>query len=261
MTHKADQQKRPLHEVSAFVPAFDEAGNIEQVITRLHTALERVARRHEVIVVLYEGCTDGTGDIVRRLQQHDDQLQLVIQPRARKGYGVALRMGIQAARYDYIFYTDADNQFDPEEIDRLVEIIEGCDVATGYRQDRQDPLARRVTAAVYNRLMDLVLGTGLRDVDCAFKLFRRSLFAGLRLTSDTGLIDAEIISRARHAGRRVLEVPVTHFPRAAGEGHFEADTPLALPSPRVVTDILRELYALRRQIRQDAAGEDSMHRL
>jgi dolichol-phosphate mannosyltransferase len=235
-----------LTSVSAFVPAFNEAGSIEEVVERLHRALDRVAETHEVIVVLHGACSDGTDAIVHRLMRSDDRLSLVVQPRERPGYGVALRMGIQAARHDYIFYTDADNQFDPEEIDRLVELIGSCDLATGYRAERRDPLPRLVAAWVYNRLVDAALGTGVRDVDCAFKLFRRSLFNAMELTCDTGLIDPEIVSRARRAGQRVAEVAVTHYPRRAGTAHFESGG--GLPSPRVVLGILGELWRLRGDI-------------
>lgn len=239
-----------LPAVSAFVPAFNEAANIERVVEKLHRALDRLAEQHEVIVVLYEGCTDGTDAIVRGLQARDDRLVLVLQPRERRGYGVALRMGIQAARHEYIFYTDADDQFDPEEIERLVEIMPGCDLATGYRIRRQDTLARRVTARVYNWIVDAVLDTSVRDVDCAFKMYRRSLFSGMELTCDTGLIDPEIVGKARRAGMRVAEVGVTHYPRGGGEGHFEAESRLGLPSPKVVADILRELWRLRASVRR-----------
>lgn len=238
-----------LPAISAFVPAYNEAQNIEEVVTRLHRALERVADQHEVIVVLYGGCSDGTDSIVNRMMQADERLSLVIQPRERPGYGVALRMGIQAARHAHIFYTDADNQFDPDEIDRLVALIQDNDLVTGYRIRRQDPLARRVTAWVYNRLVDVALGTRVRDVDCAFKLYRRALFDGMTLSCDTGLIDPEIVSKARRAGLRVAEVGVTHYPRKGGEGHFEAEPRLGLPSPGVVLGILGELWRLREEVR------------
>lgn len=237
-----------LEGISAFIPAYNEAGNIRGVVARLHGALARVAREHEVIVVLFEGCSDGTDDIVREMMRDDERLRLVLQPRERRGYGVALRMGIEAARHDFIFYTDADNQFDPEEIDKLVALVGEADLVTGYRIDRQDPLARKITARVYNVLVHVVLGTGVRDVDCAFKLFRREMFERFPLTSDTGLIDPEIVARARRTGHRVLQVGVNHYPRPAGEAHFEADTRLGLPSPVVVRDILLELWRLRREV-------------
>ncbi len=254
-----NETKKPLAEISAFVPAYNEAENIAEVIDRLHRALDRVARKHEVIVVLYEGANDGTDSILADLEQQDELLRVVIQPRDRRGYGVALRMGIEAARYKYIFYTDADNQFDPDEIARLVPLMEGADLVTGYREDRQDPLARKITAAVYNKIMNFALGTGVTDVDCAFKLFRKAMFEGMTLTSDTGLIDPEIVARARIAGRLIMEVPVTHFPRQGGEAHFEADTPLGLPEPQVVLGVLGELWQLRKQIRAEEKASKGSH--
>jgi len=238
-----------LPAISAFVPAFNEAANIEKVIVDLHRALDRVAQVHEVIVVLYEGCSDGTDRILQRLQQADERLHLVLQPRERRGYGVALRMGIQASRHEYVFYTDADDQFDPQELDRLVPLMEQCDLAMGYRVRRQDPLARRITARVYNLLVDAALDTGVRDVDCAFKLFRRAVFDVVQLTCDTGLIDPQMVAGARRAGFRVAQVGVTHRPRGGGAGHFEAEGRLGLPSPSVVLGVLRELWTVRRGMR------------
>jgi len=248
-------KKRPLAEISAFVPAYNEADNIAEVVDRLHAAMELVARKHEIIVVLYEGATDGTDQILADMEKSDELLRVVVQPKSQRGYGVALRMGIEAAKYRYIFYTDADNQFDPAEIVRLAPLMEGADLVTGIREDRQDPLARRITAKVYNKIMDVALGTNLKDVDCAFKLFRKAMFDGMNLTSDTGLIDPEIVARARAAGRLIMEVPVTHYPRKAGEAHFEADTTLGLPEPQVVIGILQELWTLRKAIKAEYADD------
>jgi len=256
------EQSKALARLSAFMPAYNEAANIEEAVSRLHQALARVARQYEIVVVLYEGCSDGTDRILARLAEEDGRLKVVVQPAQKKGYGVALRMGIEATQYPYIFYTDADNQFDPEEIDKLLQLIVGCDIAVGYRGARQDPPARRITALAYNKLMDLTLGTGVKDVDCAFKLYRRAALEEMALVSNTGLIDAEIICRARSAGRRIKEVEVIHYPRTGGEAHFEAGSWFGLPSTMVVTDILRELRKLRRLLKAEAKiHEDSSHRL
>jgi glycosyltransferase involved in cell wall biosynthesis len=240
-----------LPEVSAFVPAYNEAGNIAHVVARLHDALEKYAELHEIIVVLHEGCTDGSYQLVRDLIARDPRLRLVLQPLDRGGYGTALRIGIGAARYRYLFYTDADDQFDPEEIGRLVELIRTCDLVTGYRIARQDPLPRRLTGWIYNLLVDATLRTDVRDVDCAFKLFRREVFDGVTLGCETGMIDPEIICKARRAGFRIAEVGVHHHRRRSGAAHFEAG--LGLPSPGVVLDVLAELWRVRREVRGTAA--------
>jgi glycosyltransferase involved in cell wall biosynthesis len=249
------KDKRPLAEISAFVPAYNEADNIAEVVDRLHSAMESVARKHEVIVVLFEGTTDGTDRVLAGLEKEDELLRVVVQPASHRGYGVALRLGIEAARYRYIFYTDADNQFDPAEIVKLAPLMQGADLVSGIRADRQDPLARKITAKVYNKIMDVALGTKLQDVDCAFKLFRKSMFEGMNLTSNTGLIDPEIVARARADGRLIMEVPVTHFARTAGEAHFEADARFGIPEPQVVFGILSELWELRKAIKADY-GDD-----
>ncbi len=252
----AAQAPKALARLSAFMPAYNEAENIEQAVLRLSDALQRVAREYELLVVLYAGCTDGTDRTLQRLAEQDPRLRVIPQPLEQPGYGVALRLGFAAARHPYVFYTDADNQFDPQQIDRLIQLIHGCDIAVGYREDRQDPLARRLTARAYNALVDRVLGTGLRDVDCAFKLFRRTALQELTLTCDSGLVDAELICRARRAGRRVKETAVSHFPRRGGQPHFEHEGWGGVPRPGAVAEVLRDLYALQHRLREERRAKD-----
>ena len=251
---------KPLPQISAVLLAADDADGIAAVIQAVHQAMETVARSHELIVVLRPGSDDGTDRLVQQLAHHDEQLR--VETAARPGYGAALRAGLAAARFSYVFLSDADGQYDPGQIQRLVPLIEGHDMVVGYRKNRQDPLARRVTALAYNRLVDLALGTGVRDVDCAFKLFRRQLLADINLTSQGGLLDPELVARVRAAGRRIAEVEVAHRTGGPARGRFDADGGGSLPRPSVVAGVLGELWRLRGRMRKEARDSgDAGHQL
>jgi glycosyltransferase involved in cell wall biosynthesis len=158
-----------------------------------------------------------------------------------KGYGAALRTGLYAARNELIFFSDSDMQFDLNEIDRLLEYIEDHDIVAGYRAKRADPFGRRMNAWGWNMLVRMVLGVNVRDIDCAFKLFRRDVFAKIQLASVGAMINTELLARAAQQHMRIKEVPVSHYPRNAGQ-----QTGANL---RVIARAFRELVAMQGRLK------------
>jgi glycosyltransferase involved in cell wall biosynthesis len=154
-----------------------------------------------------------------------------------RGYGAALRTGIEAARMPWVLLTDSDLQFDMAQIEDFLPFADSSDLIVGYRIDRKDPFGRRVNAKAWNWLVHLLFALPVRDVDCAFKLIRRDLIGQLELVSSGAVISTELIARSAQAGARLTELGVNHRPRVAGE-QTGAD-------PRVVMRALRELLRLR----------------
>jgi glycosyltransferase involved in cell wall biosynthesis len=200
--------------LSIVLPAYNEAANIELAVARAGEVARRHCADYEVIVV-DDGSTDRTADLVRGLAADDDAVRLVQHPR-NLGYGGALKSGFQAAKLDLIFFTDADNQFDLEEISEFLNLIQSVDVVAGYRIKRCDPASRRAMARAWNYLVRALFYVPVRDIDCAFKLFRREVFDGLELDSVGAMVNTELMVKLGRSGFRVVEVGVTHFPRTAG---------------------------------------------
>jgi glycosyltransferase involved in cell wall biosynthesis len=203
-----------LPSISLFLPLHDEEGNVEEAVRRALAILPGIANEYELILV-DDGSRDRTGLIADRLAARDGRIRVVHHPENR-GYGAALRSGIAACRHEWIFYTDGDNQFDIREIVLLTPLGRDHDIVTGYRIDRRDPWIRKFNASVFNLAVRILFGLRLRDVDCAFKLYRASVFDGLELTSDGALIDVEILAGAKAKGARIAEVGVHHYPRMSG---------------------------------------------
>jgi glycosyltransferase involved in cell wall biosynthesis len=132
------------------------------------------------------------------------------------GYGAALRTGFAAARRDWVFLMDADGQFDPGQLPAFVEASEHADFVLGYRPERADPGHRVLYAKIWAALMSGLLGVGVRDVDCAFKLMRRSYLEAMRLEAGGAFLSAEMLAKARRMHARLVELPVRHLPRIAG---------------------------------------------
>lgn len=221
-----------------FFPAKDEAENIETVVRDALRILPGIADRFDVTVV-DDGSTDDTGEIADRLSREDPRVR-VIHHVTNRGYGGAVRSGLLAASEPYVFYTDGDQQFDLGDLPRLTSRIEGADVVAGYRLKRMDPRRRLIVAWVYNRIIRTLFGVRVRDVDCAYKLFRRDVFTRIplaRVHSNGAFFSPELLITLRAGGIRIVEVGVPHYPRIKGE-------PKGAP-PKVILRAIRDLLLLR----------------
>lgn len=221
------------------MPCHDEAENVERTLDEATAAGELVADAHEVIVV-DDGSTDATRQIALARAAADPRIRVVVHD-VNRGYGAAVRSGLEAARLEWVFLTDADLQFDMAELARFVPVAPSCDIVAGYRVHRADPPHRVINAMAWNILVRTVFDVGLRDVDCAFKLMRREVVQPLELTCDGAMVSTELIVRARDAGARIAELGVGHRRRAAGRPSGA--------SPRVVVRAFRELRTVRAELR------------
>ena len=231
-----------LSGLSAFLPAHNEAENILAAAGALLRVLPRVARRWELIIV-NDGSSDRTGALAEMLaRRHRGRVRVVHHPH-NQGYGAALRSGLAAARFEYVFFTDADRQFDPCELPLLLEPLDRAEAVVGFRHARADCFYRRLIATAWNRLVCRLLRLDVRDVNCAFKVFRRSAVAGIQIGSDGATASAELMAQLVRRGNRIVEIPVAHFPRPAG-----------MPSggrPDVIVGAFVELLRLWRRLRTD----------
>lgn len=202
--------------------------------------LQRLAEDYEVIVV-NDGSRDRTREVVESLNATNPRIRCVSHP-VNRGYGEALRTGFSAATKDLIFLTDGDKQFDVNEVERFIPVIERADIVAGYRSPRRDPFVRLVYAFGWNTLVRLLFGRTVRDVDCAFKLFKRKVWTSINVHSGGATFSAEFLVRAKRAGFRMAELPVTHFPRTAGRPTGG--------NPRVILRAFRDLLWLRLHIHE-----------
>ena len=234
-------------DLSVFLLAYNEQDSIRGVVGSCLSVLEDVAGDFEVVVVLFDGSTDNTRTLVEGMVGRDSRVRLVIQPRDNPGYGAAMQLGYENSKYPLIFYTDADGQFDVEDIKKLLPHLKDAELVVGYRVDRKDPFGRIVAAKIYNLLLKLVFGIKVKDVDCAFKLVKKEIFDKFTLNCSTGLSDAELLVKARESGFRIIEVPVSHRPRKAGKAVFHGGG-LGFPRVSVVLNLVKDMFKLKKEV-------------
>ncbi|MGH8095358.1 MAG: glycosyltransferase family 2 protein [Chthoniobacterales bacterium] len=240
-TRKDCSETQPASPISLSVifPAFNEEANIRYTVEAARAVLPKLARTWEIILV-NDGSRDGTTPICDELAGQYAEVR-AIHHTDNRGYGAALKSGILAARYDYIFFTDSDGQFDLQELEHLIEWASHFDIVTGYRAKRQDPPHRLINAWGWKTLVRMLLGVKVRDIDCAFKVFQRSVFDRVQIRSVGAMVNTEILAQANAFGMRIHEIKVSHYPRRAGK-----------PSGanlRVIAKAFRELFRLWGQLR------------
>ena len=207
------------HGLSIFFPAYNDAGTIASLALVAHMTARTLTDDYEVIVV-DDGSPDHTGALLDEMAKHFPWLR-VVHHETNRGYGGALRTGFQTASKDLVFYTDGDAQYDPREMAKLWEAFSpAVDFVNGYKITRHDPLHRVVIGRAYHWFVKIAFGLRLRDVDCDFRLMRRSVFQKVRLTRSSGVICVELMKKVQDAGFRIAEVPVHHFHRSYGKSQF-----------------------------------------
>ncbi len=202
-------------DVSVVFPAYNEEGNIEASVLIAYSALTELVRKFEIIVV-NDGSTDRTAELCLELAKRFDQVK-VVSKIINEGYGYALRDGFKAARYGLIFFCDPDRQFDIFNIKDLLSYIDRYDIVIGFRKVRCDPLRRKVFSFCYNLLMRVIFKLKIRDINCAFKMFRKNVTDSITIESKHYFVNTEILVKARSLEFSVKEVGVSHFPRFEGK--------------------------------------------
>jgi glycosyltransferase involved in cell wall biosynthesis len=225
--------------ISVFFPCYNEQENVGRTVGRALEVLEKLNADFEAIIV-DDGSSDGTGRIADEIAGRDKRVK-VVQHQHNLGYGAALQSGFKAATKELVFYTDCDGQFDINEMPPLLALMERYDIVSCYRLNRQDSMIRKINGWCWTRLVCLVFGLKIRDIDCAFKLYKREIFDKIELSSTGALIDAEILARAARKGYRITQKGVHHYPRLAGEQSGA--------SLRVILRAFKELFKLQRRIR------------
>jgi glycosyltransferase involved in cell wall biosynthesis len=236
--------------LSVIFPAFNEEANIRHTVESARQILPKLAETWEIITV-NDGSRDGTTPICDELAEQYPEVR-AIHHISNRGYGAALKSGILAARYDYIFFTDSDGQFDLEELENLIEWAGHYEIVTGYRAKRQDPPHRLINAWGWRMLVRMILGVKVRDIDCAFKIFQRSVFDRIQIRSVGAMVNTEILAQAKSFGMRIHEVKVSHYPRRHGK-----------PSGanlRVIAKAFRELFRLWGQLRNVTHEQEGLFR-
>jgi len=205
--------------ISAFFPCYNDGGTIASMVILMDQTLREITNDYEILII-DDGSSDHSRNILKELEKRYDKLRIVFH-KQNMGYGGALKTGFSSAKKEWIFYTDGDFQYDVTEITKLISgVKDDIDILNGYKISRSDPLHRVIIGKIYHWTMKLIFDFKLRDVDCDFRLMRRSVFNKINLEHNSGVICVELIKKLQNAGFKFAEVPVHHYFRFYGKSQF-----------------------------------------
>jgi glycosyltransferase involved in cell wall biosynthesis len=199
--------------ISIILPIYNEEKNITFVISDIVNFLKNKKIPFEIIAV-NDGSRDKTKEILDDFKKKENIV--VVSHKKNLGYGATLCDGFNAAKGDLIFFTDSDRQFDIKDIDLFLEKISMVDFVIGYRKKRADSFIRIANASIFRFVAKVFFGVKVKDVDCAFKLFKKYVLSDLEIMSDGALINLEILAKAQKKKYKFIELPVNHFERREG---------------------------------------------
>lgn len=238
--------------ISVFLPAYNEEDSIGGFVLEVNSYLKDRFRDFEILVIS-EGSTDRTKGIVMDLELKIPRLRLLAKNK-NSGYAGALRTGFKNSTKELIFYTDGDHQYDIQELDKLMPLIDRYDIVTGYKIKRNDPLMRSWMSWLYNITMKLLFNLKVKDVNCAFKLYRRQVIDKVDFLPDLtqGVINAEVYIAALNNGYTIGEVGVNHYPRTKGQGAEigRRGKIIAIVRPKIVKSFIKDTISLWRKFHE-----------
>jgi glycosyltransferase involved in cell wall biosynthesis len=209
-----------LSSLTIFYPCYNDGGTIATMVIRAMQVAPSLTDDFEVLVI-NDGSEDDSARVLDELVRvYPQRLHVVHEPHP-SGYGGVLRKGFALSAKDWIFYTDGDAQYDPRQVTLLAESAgDAIDIVNGYKIKRRDPLHRIWIGLAYQYFVKMVFGLKIRDVDCDFRLMRRSVFEAVRLESTSGTITFEMVKKFQDAGLKFAEAPVQHYYRQYGTSQF-----------------------------------------
>ena len=231
-----------IDKLSVFLPAFNEEENIKKTTLNVKNVLKEISESWEIIVV-DDGSTDNTSELVKDLSKKDKRIRLVRHSK-NKGYGGALKTGFKSAKYPWVVFLDSDGQFDFSEVKKFIEKSKGVDLVLGYRLKRSDSLSRKLFTWGWNLFPKIILGLKARDYSCGFKMIRKKVFDDIQpLVGEEKVTQIEMLVKAQRKGYKFAEVGVSHYPRMGGKATGA--------NIKVVIKSMRDLLSLWKKLRKN----------
>lgn len=215
MKYKQFSNKKPT--ISFFCPAYNDEQNLPILIPKVVRILKSVASEFEVVII-DDASPDNTGKVAEGLAKKYHPFIKVIHHAKNRGYGGALRSGFENAnRYDYVFYTDGDNQYDVDELKKMCEYIPVYDAVLGYREKRSLIFTRDLQSRLYNYLIQLLFHIDIKDVGCAMRIIKKELVTQMSFSSTSVFVQVEVILGLKKQQAKIKQLPVTHYSRMYGK--------------------------------------------
>ena len=226
-----------LSSVSFFCPAYNDEQNLPELIPVVVSFLQKYSKKFE-IVIIDDGAKDRTGEVADELSKKFSDIR-VIHHQENRGYTATLKEGFDNSRYDYVMYTDGDNQYDVFDLEPYLYLIMTNDVLAGHATIKAVSSFRKIQSWVYNFLISILFFTSFKDINCALKIFKKPVLDKIKINSNPSgaFIDAELILKTNKIGFKIAQFPVIHYKRKTGIASGS--------KPKLILNTIKDMIKLR----------------
>jgi len=226
----------PSSGISFVLPMYNENDTIARTLKDLSGMAERLSNDYEIIVS-DDGSSDNSGAVVLEMAKSDSRVKLERLEKNTK-FGGALKAGLKRAERDVIVYTDSDLPIGLEDLKGALKVLDSCDIVTAYSKvHKGETLKRKVMSKVYNFLIQVLFRTNIKDINSGFKIFRKKVFKGMELISNSPFVDVEIFVNAKRKKFIIKQYPVVFKNRDQGTSYMS--------KPAVVLKTLGDMLRFR----------------
>ena len=205
-----------LKSVSLMFPVYKDRRTIKKMILKSLRVLKNTKKKFEIIIV-DDGCPENSGHYAKKLSKNISSVKVIFHKK-NLGYGAALKTGIKNCKYDWIFQTDGDAEYDVNDLPRLIKSSSNSDLVITYRYKKKYNAARIIISWVYNVLLRMLFNTNFRDISTGSRLFKRSILKKIKLNANSPFLGAELAIKAKLNGLNVNEIGIHTYPRTFGTG-------------------------------------------
>ena len=226
-------------EISVVVPVYNEEGNLPVLIPALVEVLKNLGRSYEIIFV-DDGSSDESRRILKEMASEHASLR-ILRFKENRGLSTALVAGMREARGEIIVTLDSDLQNDPADIPRLLEYLDRYDMATGWRQKREDTWLKKISSKIGNLVRNWVSGENIQDSACTLRAFKKECIQEIPVFNGMHRFLSTLV---KMRGFGIIEVPVAHHPRRFGKSKYNIRNRMV----RSFIDLLAVRWMKRRTI-------------
>jgi glycosyltransferase involved in cell wall biosynthesis len=209
-----DNQK--LSSVSFFCPAYNDAGNLPDLIPNVHKFLTEHTEKFEIIII-HDGGEDHTGEVADEMALKFSNTR-VIHHAQNKGYTATLKEGFEVGQYAYIMYTDGDNQYDVFDFEPALYLLQSNDIISGYAIKKAVSPYRKLQSGIHNFIINILFGVSFKDINCSMKIIKKEVLSRITINSSPfgAFVDSELLLKAKKLGYKIAQFPVVHYERKSG---------------------------------------------
>jgi len=225
-------------EITIFFPVYNDENTIGNMTLKCITVLKDIASKYEVIII-NDGSPDNSGEIADNMARLYENVKVIHHP-VNQGYGSAIKSGLKNAKYEWVCFTDGDDEYDIEDLRKMILLKDYYDLIITFRYVKLYSTIRVFISGMYNKIFRLVFRTNYRDISTGLRLMKKSVYNDLTIISDSPFIGAEITLRTMLKGYRVGEMGIQTFPREFGKG--------ASVSPKNILRTIKDMRKVHKNI-------------